>query len=242
MCVSTCVCACVSVSRMQEPVNTGRSLGAPFPLGSSPGRKPDLVCFSRKLDVPPKKAQWSFLEKTTCCWDHRDRSRGKSRTQKLAQAGLGTRVSTGHGLHCVAIEVLQLGAVTRTEGALSPQSGSRSKCGTNSMPPSAPVTPGFPRDLHGCRGAHEAQRGTGEARWPKSTQGRAAHGLDPRRVVSMLLPPLNLAADVSGRFCTAGCPLTLMCAPLGKAVSRLRSFSTGGGRDGKNKDQAQWEC
>ena len=138
--MSTCVCACVSVSRMQEPVNTGRSLGAPFPLGSSPGRKPDLVCFSRKLDVPPKKAQWSFLEKTTCCWDHRDRSRGKSRTQKLAQAGLGTRVSTGHGLHCVAIEVLQLGAVTRTEGALSPQSGSRSKCGTNSMHLSPPAS------------------------------------------------------------------------------------------------------
>lgn len=142
----------------------------------------------------------------------------------------------------MAIEVLQLGALTRTEGALSPQSGSRSKCGTNSMPPSAPVTPSVPRDLHGCRAAHQAQRGTGEAQWPKSTQGWGAHGLDPRRVASMLLPPLNLAADVSGRFCTAGCPLTLVCTPLGKAVSRLRSFSTGGGRDGKNKNQAQWEC
>lgn len=51
---------------MQEPVNTGRALGAAFPLGSSPGRKPDLVCFSQKLDVPPKKAQWSFSEKTMC--------------------------------------------------------------------------------------------------------------------------------------------------------------------------------
>lgn len=84
------------------------------------------------------------------------------------------------------------------------------------MPPSAPVTPASPRT---CTVAPEP---TGPSRGPEMGGGPsdayAARGLAPRQVVSVSLPRLTLAANVSGRFCTGGCPPTLVCTPPGKAA------------------------
>lgn len=134
----TCVSAHVCVSKMQERVNTAKSLNGSwefvFLWDLHWEETPTLFVLVRSW-ISLLKRQWNFSRRQSAAGATMAGAAASGETQKPAQAGLGARVSGGHGLCQVAIEGLQSGAMTRTEEAFSRQSGSGSECGANSIHP-----------------------------------------------------------------------------------------------------------
>lgn len=128
----------VCVSKMQERVNTAKSLNGSwefvFLRDLHWEETPTLFVLVRSW-ISLLKRQWNFSRRQSAAGATMAGAAVSGETQKPAQAGLGARVSGGHGLCQVAIEGLQSGAVTRTEEAFSRQSGSGSECGANSIHP-----------------------------------------------------------------------------------------------------------
>lgn len=143
----------VGVSQMQEMVNTEK------PLEDSPGIHWELVGFGQKLGFPPKKhnevSREESLPPGPTYMGHRNLSGARlccGRSRNTARTGPRTRISRGHGLGHVTINVLQGGHDVAGEGTPPAASQSESvgppeRGAGSSLPLSALVAHSPPRDL-----------------------------------------------------------------------------------------------